>query len=224
MEEKMYLQNSCCFLLLLQSEPYETVKIIIESIHQFINKSFSDPQKYTRVLCVIGDDNSISAEEIATLPGVEILMWEPGEFDLGEPEITAMLSTAIGNTHEEIFILIEPGSPITGTGFDSLSLSIQAVSDDHKQFIISHRGDSESLPNSGIFNRSATQYRILLTAAEGMPIIIKKPMFGDIKFERDLNFLDFPELNVTWLISALAFEYQNDLNKVGLKLKFNLWT
>jgi hypothetical protein len=134
-----------------------------------------------------------------------------------------MLSTTIQRTPDEIFVLIAPGKIVKVSAYSLLEESIKTVIDNPKTLVISHDGKSPTLPQAGIFNQQATQFNIMRTAAAGMPVSLKKAFMGAFKFERKTDALDFPEMNVPWLVGALAYEFQQDSAGVGLQVVSKSW-
>ena len=71
------IKSSCCFLIFIRAEPFEAVQMTIDSIRQFVDQMFTEPQEYTRILCVSSDDTNITIQKLRSLPDVEVLIDKP---------------------------------------------------------------------------------------------------------------------------------------------------
>jgi hypothetical protein len=227
----MNTNYTCCFVIIIQDESYGECLGTIQSALQCINQISSSSRDNHRLVCVFNDESTDTFKKVSTIDDVETILWEPGQYYMGEPEIVAMLSTVIKNIYENIVILFDPISPIPTKGhrIDEKALSnfvksLNKVDKDTKKLIISHDGKSSSLPKSAMFNSLATQFGFLTTAADGMPVSMKKSLFGSPSFSREEDFLDFPEFSVPWLIGAIAYEFSTDNYHRGLNLDIDLWT
>ncbi len=115
-------------------------------------------------------------------------------------------------------ILFAPGSIIHNP--EALEVAICCVSDNRSALVVSHDFRKANFPNSAIMAASSLPGSTT-GASSGYGVIVKKPFFGNPKYYFNRACM---EMNVPWLIAAIAAEFERDKSGIGRTVKILQWT
>jgi len=220
--EKMKNNNfPISFCLLLENESVLKYQKTIDSIEDFINSSSVVSPTKSEIICVTGVDEAAS-----NIISKKLHMVGPREWTNTEkgtriaPEVVHQYSMATIRTGNPFIIIVKPGSSIQN--YHALESAIKDVSEISTLLVISHDLRKTTFPDSAIISTMSFMgmWAITSGAANWNEVKVKKKLFGGISY---LFHGSVENPDVSWLMGAIAAEYERDRRNNGLKVKITSW-
>jgi len=209
------------FCLLLENESVFKYQETINSLEHFIKSSTIISQEESEIICISSfkevETNIISNK----LRVINEQNWPKSKFDNFYPLIINQFHIAKHNIFDShILIIVTPSQVIRNV--KSLESAIISAAEDSNLLVVLKNLKDNSFPDSLIINMKfkITGIPITLGASSRWGVKVKKKFFGGFSFQ----FQGFVEqTDISWLMAAIAAEYERDRDGRGLKVMTLNW-
>lgn len=230
------MDYTCCFILLLTGNSSDDeIQQTINSIFDFAHHTFNDPKQRVHILCNCDETQDVnlpSLKQSQHIENVTILtkeQWNLPQNRFPLPPIVDLCQLALSPFglryagQKDTTVIIDVGEKIDSHAYNILDKTLQTVSENRKQLVVSFKRNQKFIPASCAFRSPSVGWNNLLAASSRYSISCRKKLFSGIEFQASRTTLA-SNLDIPWLISAIAFDYQRDKNSSGYKVTFAQWT